>query len=184
MIFNDNQRHVHLQGEGFFEVIKDSQHPFIVYSTGMNITVLGTKFNVMAYTDDSIIETTLLEGSVEIQLLNEKPNKQNGMRLKPGQKITLRKNNEQYEIQSIRETDESIAWMENRLVFSKERFGDVKTKLERWYGVTIEVKDPEILNYRITGTFENQTFEHVIDALSITDSWTFIIDQNHVIVSK
>ena len=182
--FNDNQRHVYLQGEGFFEVIKDSQHPFIVYSNGMNITVLGTKFNVMANADDQIIETTLVEGAVKIQWLKNETVRQNNISLKPGQKLTLRKENEQYEFQGIQEAGLSIAWMENKLVFSKERFGDAKIKLERWYGVTVEVKDPDILNYQITGTFENQTLEQAMEALSLAVSCKFKIDKNQVIISK
>jgi len=182
--FNDNQRHVYLQGEGFFEVIKDSQHPFVVNSNGMNITVLGTKFNVMANADDQTIETTLVEGAIEIQWLKDEADRQTNASLKPGQKLTLRKENEQYEFQGIEETGLSIAWMENKLVFTKERFGDAKVKLERWYGITIDVKDMEILDYQITGTFENQTLEQAMQALSMAVSCKFKLDKNLVIVSK
>jgi ferric-dicitrate binding protein FerR (iron transport regulator) len=182
--FNDNQRYVYLEGEGFFEIIKDSQHPFVVYSNGMNITVLGTKFNVLAYADDQLIETTLVEGAIEIQWLKDVADKQSNASLKPGQKLTLRKENEQYEFQDIQETGLSIAWMEDRLVFAKERFGDAKIKLERWYGVTVEVFNPEILDYQITGTFEKQTLEQAMAALSIALACQFKIDKNLVTVSK
>ena len=207
--FDGSTRHVFLQGEGFFDVTEDSQHPFVVNSNGLNIKVLGTKFNLKANADDNFIETTLVEGVIEILGLKEDINSQNNLMLQPGQILTLRKENERYEVQSIQEVGLSIpeemnkpvkiksanlqekadvekatAWTENRLVFVKERFGDVKTKLERWYGVTIEIKDPEISDYRITGTFENQTVEQVMNALSIVDSWTFEINKNHVVVSK
>jgi len=182
--FNDNQRHVYLVGEGFFEVVKDSRHPFIVQSKSMNITVLGTKFNVMAHADDPFIETTLVEGSVEIQWLQDESDKQSNASLKPGQKLTLRKENEQYILQDIQEAGFSIAWLENKLVFAKERFGDAKIKLERWYGVTIEINDREISDYQITGTFENQTLEQAMQALSMAVSCKFKIDKNMVIVSK
>ena len=206
--FDGNLREVFLQGEGFFDVTKDSQHPFIVNSNGMIIKVLGTKFNLMAYADDQIIETTLVEGSIEILGLKDTDRKSNVV-LEPGQKLTLRKENDQYEVHNIQEAGLSIpekdttlvkiksadllekanveiatAWTENKLVFVKERFGDIKTKIERWYGVTIEVKDPEILDYRFTGTFEKQTFEQAMNALSKAASCKFRIDKNKVIVSK
>jgi len=184
VIFNGEERQVFLQGEGFFDVITDRQHPFNVNCNGVNIRVLGTKFNVMAYTGERVIETTLVEGTIEIQGVIDNIGMETDLRLKPGQKLSLRKENEQYEIQSIQEIDLSIAWMENKLVFVKERFSDVKTKLERWYGVTIEVKDPKILEYRITGTFENPTFEQAMSALSKAASYSFTMDKNHVIVSK
>ena len=206
--FDNNQREVFLQGEGFFDVTHDDQHPFVVKSNGVNIKVLGTKFNLMANADDHIIETTLVEGTIEILGLKD-TDRQNNLVLKSGQKLTLRKENNQYKVHTIQEAGLSIpeetakpvkiksadvlekanveiatAWTENKLVFVKERFGDVKTKLERWYGVTIEVKDPEILDYRFTGTFEKQTFEQAMNALSKAASCKFKMNKNHVIISN
>jgi ferric-dicitrate binding protein FerR (iron transport regulator) len=182
--FNGMIRRVFLQGEGFFDVTKDSRHPFIVSSNGLDIKVLGTKFNVMANVGDHFIETTLVEGVIEILGLKDNVGKKSNMRLSQGQKLTLRKENEHYEVQSIQKVELSIAWTENKLVFVKERFGDMKPKLERWYGVTIEVKDAEILDYRFSGTFENQTLEQAMNALGMATSCTFQIDNNHVKVSK
>jgi ferric-dicitrate binding protein FerR (iron transport regulator) len=162
----------------------------------------------MANADDQIIETTLVEGSIEI-LGVKGDDKRNNLVLQPGQKLTLHKENDQYTVKNVQEAGLTIpeqtikpvkiesadllkkanvelatAWTENKMVFYRERFGDVKTKLERWYGVTIEVKDPDILNYRFTGTFEKQTFEQAMNALSEAASCKFKIDKNHVIVSK
>ena len=206
--FTGSWREVFLQGEAFFDITKDSQHPFVVNSNGLNIKVLGTKFNLMANADDNIIETTLVEGTIELLGLKG-VDKQSNMVLQSGQKLTLRKEKDQYLIHNIEEAGLSMpeattepvkikaanlsenvnvelttAWTENKLVFVKERFGDVKTKLERWYGLTIEVKDPEILDYHFTGTFEKQTFEQAMNALSKAASCNFKIDKNHVTVSK
>ena len=207
--FDGNLREVFLQGEGFFDVTKNSQHPFIVNSNGLNIKVLGTTFNLKANADDHFIETTLVEGAIEILELKDNVNRQNNLVLKPGQKLIVHKGDDEYIVQNIQEAGLIIpeedfksvkiqnaelnenadielvtAWTENKLVFVKERFGDVKTKLERWYGVTIEVRDTEILNYRFTGTFEKQTFEQAMIALSKAASCKYKIDKNHVIVSK
>ena len=206
--FDGDQRIVNLQGEGFFDVTKDSDHPFLVNSNGLNIKVLGTKFNLMANADDPFIETTLVEGALEILGVKD-AGKRNNVVLQPGQKLTLRKENNQYIVNNIQEAgltipEETIkpvkiertdlikkanvelatAWTENKMVFARERFGEVKVKLERWYGVTIEVKDPDILDYRFTGTFEKQTFEQAMNALSKAASCKFKIDKNHVIISK
>ena len=206
--FNNNQREVFLQGEGFFDVSHNVRHPFIVNGNGINIKVHGTKFNLMVNADDNIIETTLVEGAIEIVGLKV-ADKQSNMMMKPGQKLTLHKVNDQYQVQNILEAgllipkeaitpariesanlfekaniETATAWTANKLVFSKERFSDVKTKLERWYGVTIEVKDKEILDYSFTGTFEKQTFEQAMNALSKAASCKFEIVKNQVIVSK
>ena len=184
VVFNENQRQVYLNGEGFFEVTANSQQPFFVYSNGMSIKVTGTKFNVMANTDDFFVETTLLEGAIEIVWSKNKTDTQSNISLKPGQKLTLRKENEQYKFENIQETGLSVDWMENRLVFEKERFGDVTIKLERWYGVAFNIKDREILDYRITGTFEKQTLEQAMEALSMAITCNYQIEKDTVIVSK
>jgi len=207
--FDNLLRKVYLQGEGFFDVVKDPQHPFVVNGSGINIKVTGTKFNLMANAEEQIIETTLVEGEIEISGLRTEIGEQGRILLKPGQKLALRKENELYEVHNIHEAGLIIsgettvpvriksadlyektnvllatAWTENKLVFVRERFENVKTKLERWYGVTIEVKEPEIFEYRFTGTFEKQTFEQAMNVLSKAASCKFIIEKNHVIVSK
>jgi len=207
--FDDLSRNVFLQGEGFFEVTKDSKNPFIVNSNGLNIKVLGTKFNLKANADDNFIETTLVEGVIEILEMKDNANRKNNLVLKPGQKLTVHKGNDYFMVQNIQEagllipeedsksvkiksaelsenTDMTFvtAWTENKLVFVKERFDDVKTKLERWYGVTINVNDPELLDYRFTGFFEKQTFEQAMNALSKAASCKYKIDKNHVMVYK
>jgi ferric-dicitrate binding protein FerR (iron transport regulator) len=206
--FDSRVREVFLQGEGFFDVTKDTQHPFVVNTNGINVKVLGTKFNLMAHADDRIIETTLIEGAIEILGVKDSGRK-NNLVLEPGQKLILRKETDKYEVHSVQEAglfipeevnapvkiksadlldkanvEAATAWTENKLVFVKERFGDIKIKIERWYGVTIEVKDPEILDYTFTGTFEKQTFEQAMNALSKAASWQFRIDKNNVTVTK
>lgn len=206
--FENNIREVHLQGEGFFDVVKDSLRPFIVSGNGIDIKVIGTKFNLMANADDNLIEATLVEGAIEVLGMTD-PNTQSNVILKPGQKLTLYKENDKYAVHSIQEAglliaeemkspvkirnaklvektnvEITTAWTENKLVFVKERFEDVKTKLERWYGVEIEVKDKEILDYRFTGTFEKQTFEQAMNALSKAASCRFKIDKNKVVITK
>jgi len=210
--FDDGSREVFLQGEGFFDVTEDKEHPFIVKTNGLDIKVHGTKFNLMANADDNVIEATLIEGVIEI--LGVKDSKREGnenLKMTPGQKLTLQKEKDNYNVLEREEetlmtipkemvepvkiknavlseksdvAELSTAWTENRMVFVKERFEIVKTRLERWYGMDIEVKNPEILDYRFTGTFDKETFEQAMTALSKAAHCDFIIDKAHVTVTK
>lgn len=210
--FDGDMREVYLQGEGFFDITKDSQHPFIVNSNGVNIKVLGTKFNLMANADDNTIEATLVEGTIEVLGLKDTKSEGDGnLTLKPGQKLTLQKEKNSYRIVEKEEqeaallipkivaepvkiksanlsdkadVEQTTAWTENKMVFEKERFEMVKTRLERWYGVSIEVRNPEILDYRFTGTFDKETFEQAMSALSKAALCDFKIDKSQVIVTK
>jgi ferric-dicitrate binding protein FerR (iron transport regulator) len=207
--FHNDRREVFLQGEGFFDVAKDERQPFFVRTNGLNIKVLGTKFNLMANADDNRIEATLIEGAIEV--LGVKDDRQEGnLTLRAGQKLTLQKDRAIYDIvdnadrqalivpkeadapvkiksavlSDSNDMDASTAWKENRLIFTRERFADVKVRLERWYGVIIDVKNPDILEYRFTGTFEKQTFEQAMAAFGQAASCHFKIRQNKVIVTK
>ena len=209
--FDASNREVFLQGEGFFDVTKDPDNPFIVKTNGLNIKVHGTKFNLMANADDNIIEATLVEGTIEILDLKDSKNGSNSnLMMTPGQKLTVEKEKGSYSVFNKEEETQltipkisekqvvissaslskkadvemSTAWTENKMVFAKERFESVKTRLERWYGVEIEVRDPEILDYCFTGTFDKETFEQAMSALSKAAHCDFIIDKAHVIVTK
>ena len=210
--YDETNREVFLQGEGFFDVTKDPDNPFIVKTNGLNIKVLGTKFNLMANADDNFIEATLIEGAIEILDLKDTKSVGNkNLMMTPGQKLTVQKEKNSYSVLDKEEETQltipkvlekpvvitsasltkntdavelSTAWTENRMVFVKERFETVKTRLERWYGVEIEVKYPEILDYCFTGTFDKETLEQAIDALSKAAHFNYKIDKAHVIVTK
>ncbi len=203
--FEGKHREVYLEGEAFFEVKKDQHQPFFVKVSGMDLKVHGTKFNVKAYKDEYEIETTLLEGSVEVIGLKSDQKEDQNLFLKPGQKLVLYKekantsggianNNSSQAIGSVKITDArlinltvttpEIAWTYDKLVFDKQRFDEVKTRLERWYGVTIEVKDSSVLDYRFSGTFDKETFEQAMYALKEAAGFEYVMNKKHVIINR
>ncbi|GAJ01847.1 unnamed protein product, partial [marine sediment metagenome] len=182
--FNDMKREVFLEGEAFFEVQKkDIKIPFIVKTSEIDIKVLGTSFNVMAYSDEETIETTLVEGSVCIIRKNLKSAHAQEIFLKPNQKVTLLKKGSQVilseietekptlikstkTIQPISPTEKEqifispkvdielhTAWKNDRLIFQSETFENICYKLERWYDVKIHVQNEGLKKYRYTGKF-------------------------------
>ena len=185
--FHKNSREVYLEGEAFFDVAKDKNAPFFVNMSGMNIKVLGTQFNVKAYSDEKSIETTLIEGSIEILGLKSDKEDEKNLHLKPGQKLIIFKDDAKIrnaEVITLHDTGTEIAWLKDKLIFHKERFENVKTRLERWYGVTIDVKDQEILDYRFSGTFEEETFEQALNALKKAAKFDYQIKKKHVIINR
>jgi len=197
----NGKREVTLSGEAYFDVKHDAQHPFIVHAGKLNVVVLGTSFNVKAYTTDRFIETTLINGKVEI--LND---------AKPGTRIVMYPNekvrvdtianiakkimltNKQIVRDSVSlstssETvkplvpDESIdetAWVSNKLTFKKENFSDLATQLERWYAVGITFDNDKYLNKQFTGTFKDQDINEVMSALQLTQSFHYSITNNQI----
>lgn len=182
--FNEMKREIFLEGEAFFEVQKkDNKIPFIVKTSEIDIKVLGTSFNVMAYSDEETIETTVVKGSVCIIRKGLESSPDQNIILKPNQKVTLLKKGSQVILSEIEtekptlikstKTTQPIsptekeqilispkvdielhtAWKDHRLIFQSETFENIAYKLERWYDVKIHIQNEELKKYRYTGKF-------------------------------
>ncbi len=139
--FAGNERHVKLTGEAYFEVAKNKGKPFYVCVNNVCVKVLGTHFNIAAYTDDAELTTTLLEGSVLIT----KNSKQR--LLKPGQQAIVKNNTDLINI-SDASINQVMAWKNGYFVFNDDNINTIMKKLSRWYDVDVEYQ----------GSFENQRF--------------------------
>ncbi|SHL93291.1 FecR family protein [Chitinophaga sp. CF418] len=199
---NDDSRQVVLEGEAFFDVFKDEQRPFIIHTKKMDITVLGTTFNVRAYEEDKTVETSLIQGKVEVTIKGEVPKK---VILSPNQKIVLFNEEQQPRVVSVptpgnpdkesyrleevtvNPLDSLVAetaWKENCLVFNNERFADIALKMERWYDVQIIFEDKQVEDYRFTGTFINETVDQTLEALRFTSPFHYRIDKKRIIIKR
>jgi len=182
--FNEMKREVFLEGEAFFEVQqKGNKIPFVVKTSEIDIKVLGTSFNVMAYSDEETIETIVVKGSVCIIRKGLKSSPDQNIILKPNQKVTLLKKGSQVILSEIETEKPTLikstktthlisptekeqilvspkvdielhtAWKDDRLIFQSETFENIAYKLERWYDVKIHVRNEELKKYRYTGKF-------------------------------
>jgi transmembrane sensor len=194
--FYSPNREVTLDGEAFFDVVKDPAHPFIVHASNMNIKVLGTSFNVKAYSRDKTIETTLIKGAVEISR-KDAPNAPRIL-LRPNEKLIFHAlpptrsqetpvtgTVEVAALKPYKGPDDVIetAWIRNRLEFRGDSFEDLASKMERWYNVRISFavdsmrQDPQ---YRFTGSFEKESVSEALDALKLTAKFNYKIDNNDI----
>lgn len=165
-------RNILLSGEGYFEVAKDAQHPFIVESNNQKIEVLGTHFNVHAYTDDDKTTTTLLEGSVKL----------NGSTfIRPGEKAVLSKNKITVLPADI---EMDMAWKNGRFAFSGKEFHDIMKTIARWYNVEIVYDDqPEQLHIA-GGISRYEDIQDVLGLLQETGEVRFKIEGRRVHVMR
>lgn len=129
-----DRRQVELSGEGYFEVSKNKDMPFIVNIAGTNtdIEVLGTSFNVMAYADEPVIKTTLLEGSVKVNHAAA------AATLKPGQQWVVTGNQQSGTVVSNANTDEAVAWKNGYFRFDRADIKTIMRQIARWYVVEVE----------------------------------------------
>lgn len=159
--FTGNERSVELTGEGYFEVARNEAKPFRVKVNEMEVRVLGTQFNVMAYGDEALLRTTLLEGRVRIK------NGNSISLLTPGQQAQINKSGV-VAIDKNADTEEAVAWKNGLFHFKNADVETVMRSLSRWYNVAVvyEGKAPQ---KRLTGKFyRNVSITQVLEILNHT----------------
>ena len=164
--FSGNSRTVELSGEGYFQVAHNEHKPFIVKTGDLQVLGIGTEFNIMAYPDNNVIETTLKSGKVLIRkeaedgtihpVLEMKPNYHTNYFIREGKFVTTDKNIDKY-----------ISWKQGKLIFRDDSIETIIKRLSKWYNVDIQLKDKELLKYTYTATFVDESLTQVLDLLKI-----------------
>lgn len=165
--FSGDVRAVSLEGEAFFEVKSNPDKPFLVKAKGATITVLGTSFYVKAYDSLNTIEVGVEEGTVKVAT-----DRANAV-LTAGERISIDMASGQ--IADVKAYNPNhIFWKSQTLIFQNEPLADVFKTLEKVYNITIEVRNPQILNCKLSGKFYRESADQIIE----------IIDVNFNITSK
>jgi ferric-dicitrate binding protein FerR (iron transport regulator) len=200
-------REVRLEGEAFFDVVKQPGRPFIVHTTGIDIKVLGTAFNVKSYPEDKTVETTLYRGSVKV--FRPEESEQKAILLKPNEKliwsreaaIRPEKLSEQLppapvktlspsftiaKIDSTKQESERFetAWVYSRLEFRGDSFEELAKKLERWYNVAIVFNDEQVKQLNFNGSFERETVVQAFEALKSAVPFNYTIKGHEIYVGS
>jgi len=176
-------RHVFLEGEAFFEVKSDQNHPFIVSANNMNIRVLGTKFNISSYIEDKEINTVLIEGSVRIYEKGNNYSIENSSILEPGYKAEWNIINKKVTFEKV-DTSIYTDWIDGRIVFSHMSFKNICKKLERRYNVTITNNDKKLDEEIFTASFDIETIEQVLNSFNKNFTFQYEMKGNQIIINK
>lgn len=171
--FNADTRTVELTGQGYFEVTKNAHKPFIVKADkDYSVEVLGTSFNVSAYKDESMIETTLVEGSVKLNVVSG--GKRMTQMLKPNEKAEYQKGAGKIKVFDVN-TEYDTAWKNGEIIFRNHPMDKELKTLERHYHVVFEVKDNEILKSIITARFKDEQLPQVLEYLKLASGIQYAI---------
>lgn len=184
LYYNDNYgekvRNVKLIGEAFFKVTRDEQHPFKVYTKQGITQVLGTSFNVRAYSSE-YSQVGVLSGKVSVQLMEK--NKKPVFVLLPGDEIKYNKQDQAVTTLHAENTDTFTYWKDNILNFDKMTLQEVADELERQYGVNITFKSKECTQLIFKGTFEQPQLDVILHTIGVTMNLNIINNNNQIIIS-
>ena len=209
--YNVRNRNLILEGEAYFKVAKNKRIPLIVNAANINIRAVGTEFNVKAYKNERLIETTLIEGVVEISKEGSKANQIEKISLTPNQKAVYVKEENQLSVYNTNAKGNEkltkqrtstkelkiqpvildkiditpiVAWTHDRLMFKGETLENICIKLNRKYDVTFEFENEEVKNLRFTGTLEDETIEQVLNVIKSISPIDFTMNKKDVVIRE
>ncbi|MEM9142832.1 MAG: FecR domain-containing protein [Bacteroidota bacterium] len=171
------QRTVFLSGEGFFDVAKDAERPFVVNAENVDVKVLGTRFNISAYEGEDTITATLVEGAVKVYE-DSSPNE--NLLLDPDHQAAFAKANSTFK---VKEVDARLytSWMRNTLIIDHLSFRQILDKLERTHNVTIVNTVERLNSERFVGEFDNDTLDNILATIASSTPFTF--ERNNGIIT-
>lgn len=176
--FEGTTREVRFSGEGYFDVRKDSLRPMIIRcNKDFRVEVFGTTFNIKSYDNDPVSKTTLFTGS--IRLVETRDGQEIVSRVKPNETVRI--------FDRIRHEDVIIedpvtvtGWKDGKLVFDSITLGEAAKMMERWHGVTISIKNPNIAGKLITATFSSESLSQIMELLKFSLDIDYRIDGSKV----
>lgn len=195
--FNVKNRDIQLYGEGYFKVAKNTEIPLIVTAGYIDVIAVGTEFNIKAYPEENTIETTLIEGKVEIANSNDNVNDEELVNLEPNQKAIFYKAEDEYKLENIikeekpqtvepflenilispkADIEKTVAWTEGRLIFRGENLDNLCIDLQRKYDVKFVFIDEGLKKYRFTGILRDETLEQVLSVIKLTAPIDFTVE--------
>ena len=193
VVFNDKKREIEMTGQGYFEIASDKTKPFVVRTgDSFSLEVTGTSFNLTAYEDEDIIETTLVEGSVRLLMVQKGRMVQRSM--KPNEKVIYVKNTASKsvnlsqtkpEIDTINAAKElkvetikaaivdpryDIVWKDHQIWFKNHPMEQVIRTLGRHFNVQFVAKNEKVMDAEITGNFQNEPLQQIMEYLEIASN--------------
>lgn len=178
MSFTGEERRVYLEGEAYFEVVKNEKMPFIVEMHGVAIRVFGTSFNARAYGDEPNVYTTLIEGSIGLLAGDKKlllaPNEQGVVEVCSGNMVK-------------RSVDVRLftGWKEGRFLFDGQNLEEIMNTLVRWYDVQVFFRNETVRKVTFSGNLKRyDSFDKIIEMLELTGMAHFTVSGNTIFISE
>ena len=176
--FFSRQRRVKMEGEAYFEVEHDRRAPFVVSTNGLDIEVLGTRFNIRNDDNEHRVTTVLLEGAVKAYASGRE---QASVRLHPAQQLVFDTRTHAMRLTDCPSAERSINWIDGRFCFEHDTLGEIVAELKRYYNVDIRFMDNRLRDMRFSGNFRVEDgIYHIMSVLQLTYKFNYRIAGNDI----
>ena len=173
--FTGKRRIVALEGEAYFDVVENEEHPFVVQTRFGEVTVLGTAFNVNAYVNASACYTTLVRGKVQFSAPNAEV-----ITLLPGEQAIVSANGSEKRAVDL---EEYVGWVEGLYVFNNRSLGEIMETFERWYDIQVYYETENLRNITYSGSLKRYgTINSFLEALELTGDLTYKISGRNILI--
>ncbi len=167
-------REVEMSGEGFFKVTRNPEKPMVITTSGIQVKVYGTTFNIRAYDDDPFIETMLVEGNISLVKHDGKGIfSGDEILLKPGETGRLNRQKNSVDIEKVKNQEVYTGWINGKYVFKNTQFKEILKRFGRLQNLEFVLEDSTLGDYRFDATFEDQNIDRIMEifAVSLPMKW-------------
>ncbi len=182
-VFADGKRAVYIDGEAVFDVVSVKDKPFVVSTKDFDIKVLGTVFNVSAYSDDKYSSTVLEQGRIELFRRGASVLSHEKLDISPGSMAIFDRNLKSFEQKQVN-PHKYLSWREGYLIFTSERLATIMKKLGRYYNIEIIVNDPALKNETFSGYLDlKDTPEEVLSVINETTAISYSASNGKIVIN-
>lgn len=179
--FGRSSREVEVKGEAYFKVKKDASRPFSVKIDGERILVHGTEFNVMSYSEDNYVYTTLVQGQISLQ---EEASSSSELILTPGHQAVFAKSDNSIAVQQVN-TEAVTSWRNGMFVFENQTLEQIMRQLARWYDFEYEFVGKDLARMEFMGKVPRYgTFGEVLEILEKSGNLHFEAENKKILISQ
>lgn len=179
--FPGAERKVRLEGEAFFDVVKDPARPFVIVTDNLNVRVLGTSFNVRSFNDEDNVSVAVLSGKVMVSGNSDSLASKRQILL-PNEMLEYSVKEKNFSEKKIFDSSVVFSWKDQNLVFKDENLDRILVTLSRWYGVEFNVQAQLDYTRKFTGNFKNPTLKEVMESISYNYQFDYEINDGNILI--
>lgn len=170
----NDERRVQVDGEAYFKVAKDAEHPFVVSADGVDVACLGTAFNIRNYGEERNISVLLTEGKVRVSAGDA------DLTMEPNSRVVFDKGSQSMSKQLVN-PDNYICWLNNEIRYNDHTMEEIAAELARNYNIRIVITSDKLREERFTGYLGHSSLRNVLEVLSMTSNARYYFDQDTVV---
>ncbi|MBR4519841.1 MAG: FecR domain-containing protein [Paludibacteraceae bacterium] len=170
----DGKRQVSIDGEAFFEVARDPEHPFVVSANGMTVTCLGTSFDVRNYSDESNISVVLRDGKVRVNACDA------DLTMEPGSRVLMDRQTLALSKHTVTPSDYT-AWLNGEIKYNDQTLEEIAAELSRNYNIDLVITSDELKQERFTGYLGRSSLRNILDVLCLASDMSYHVDNDTMV---